>query len=94
MNYKLIAKPSIEPYGGSLIDNVLAQAYADIIYAGWKRDKMGEPQNYGGGVIGITCAQLLEACEGSHYKMAQLFPGISRNDAKDIIRVVNLHKED
>ena len=74
---------TIEPSTESLIEEVIPEEIARIIYDSWN----GEVVDFGGGVKGITCSALLRMCGESPYKLSRKIKGLARKKADLVVKL-------
>lgn len=80
MNYSYVVSTVDEPL---LSEAVNEKLYA-FIASNWK-EEYGSPVDFGGGVIDVTCGQLLDSCGSKAQTLKSMFPGMTLADAKSVI---------
>jgi hypothetical protein len=68
----------------ALLGEVVTDDVLDMFLGLWKPE-YGTPLDFGGGVKDVTCAQLIELCDGSALKLRKLFPFLTKQDAEAVL---------
>jgi len=80
MNYSYVVSAVNEP----LLSEVVSDKIYATIVSNWK-EEYGSPVDFGGGVMDVTCGQLLDACRSKAQTLKSMFPGLTLADAKSVI---------